>query len=29
LAPWQYIEYDNTLELRDKLKKELEVWHNR
>jgi len=29
LAPWQYIEYDNTLELRDKLKKELEGWHNR
>lgn len=26
LAPYRYIEYDNTLELRDSLKKELDAW---
>jgi nucleoside 2-deoxyribosyltransferase len=28
LAPYQYIEYDNPLDLRDKLKKELGAWHS-
>ncbi len=29
LAPYRYIEYDNPLDLRDKLKTELEAWHHR
>ena len=29
LAPYRYIEYDNPLDLRDKLKTELETWHAR
>ena len=29
LAPYRYIEYDNPIELRDNLKKELDAWYNR
>lgn len=29
LSPYRYIEYEDALELRDKLKAELDVWHDR
>ena len=29
LAPYRYIEYETTHELRDKLKQELDAWHDK